>query len=187
MEEYKGTARCYLLGKVIEIDKLRILIAQNLRVIVNQNIYAKGLIGVCSNLYSALRVGIHQLFLNYIKSSFGLLGFNAGFLYLLNKISGATIHNGHFGSIDLYEGVIDAKPRQGGQNMLNGGYANAVLLNCSASRGVHHIIGNAVDGRFTLKIGSDKHIPCIFWRRTNLELDVDPCVQALACKFYCIA
>ncbi len=85
--------------------------------------------------------------------------FDADLVDCVNKRRRAAVHDRHFGAIDFNQGIVDAEPAQGGENMFGGRAKDArfVAQNGGEFRRSHSTVISADFALPTVRIGPRKH------------------------------
>ena len=71
--------------------------------------------------------------------------FRAHLAYVLHEVAGRTVEDGHLGTVQLHEAVVDAGCIEGSHGMFDGADTHVAVCHHRAAGCVHHIFGQGFD------------------------------------------
>src|SRR6266404_1143278 len=89
----------------------------------------------------------------------------------------AAVHDGDFTGAHLDQGIVDAQPRQGGQEMLDGGHLDITFVQGRAHHGVADILGMRLDVDCVVQVRAAEDDAGVRQRRPQGHQDLLPRVQ----------
>ena len=112
----------------------------------------------------------------------GILHHDAYATDILNIQLGATVENGKFRAVDLYEAVVDAHGIEGGHTMLDGAATRLAARHDCAARGIYHVFGDGLNDGFAFQVNALYLISVVFGGGVEGNGEAQTCVQAFSEK-----
>ena len=153
VQEDERAAGCDLLGVVVAGNERGVLVADDLRVVVD--VYRDGelVVGVEDDGHALFGDGVDHLLGDVVERTFGLLVDQAGFGDGLGVGCGRSVENGGLFGVDVDHGVVDAQCPEGRHDVFDGMDAVSAEFDGRAARGVDHVVAQCRDYGLALDVG----------------------------------
>ena len=146
-------SRSHFLSKILHMLQHSKLTCQHLRVESNLGIHTEFLIWQNEQMLTML--ALHLNLMLYNKVFFVSILFHQTYaLDFLNENQSRTVKDGHFGTIQLNQTVVDSRSIKSSHRMLNRTYLHTVLQQDCAALSVSHIFCQTVDDRLIFQVNT---------------------------------
>ena len=178
--KHKCACRCYLGFKIVERIECGKLAIDELRIERTHRRYAKLVVGKDGDARTRSLVFHLNLMSNDVVIFGNALFFDAHTLNLFHIHDGRTIENGEFGTVNLYETVVDTHSVECRKAMFYGGNAYIAIGKYSAALRVYHPFGQRIDDGLAFQINSLYLIASVFGCGIEGNRKAQSCMQAFA-------
>ena len=179
-DEAERTCRSYLfleVAHVVERSKLR---AEDLRLEGNHSRDAELLIGQDGDDAACLVVAHFDFLVNDVIVLGRVLLGDAYAADVLDIDLSRAVEDGHFGTVDLNEAVVDAERVEGCQGMLDRRAASIAFSQHGAAGGLHDILGHGIDNRFAGQVDALDFVAVVLGGGVEGHDKAKTCVQSFA-------
>ena len=164
--------------KILNVVKIGKLVVKYLRVEGNLCVHAELIIGQENQMFAVLALDFH-LVLHHVEIFLCLLLLQSHLLNLLHKGQCASVEDGHFGTIQLNEAVVDAAGIKRCHSVFDGAYLDVAFHKNGATLGVTYQISIAIDNWLTFNICSLNLVSEVLFCRVEHRRDELTSVQTL--------
>ena len=99
---------------------------------------------------------------------------------VFNIYLSTSVEYGKFGSIDLYQAVIDFRSVEGGHSVFYGTYRYVVFSQYGSALGIDYVFGDSVEHGLSVEVDTLYFVTVIFGSRQERDFDVEARMQTFA-------
>ena len=184
VQEHEGAAGSDLARIIVVGIERGVLVADDLRVVVDVYRYREDVIGVEYYGDALFGYGVDHFLGHLVVFAFGVLLDKTRFDDLFCILSCGTVHDRGFRSIDVYQGVVDPECPECRHDMLNGADTCRSAGDGRAARGVGDELAQCRYRRLAFKVGAAEHDAEARFGGIDRHVDGKTRVQALSRECY---
>ena len=158
------------------------LVGKDARVVGDEHVQAEALVGQQDDGRTGLLVAELRLRLDDVEVLHRVLLLRAYAFYFVDVILGASVQDGEFGAVHLYQAVVYAQGVEGCHAMFHGADLHVVLGQHGAACRLDHVLGYGVDDGLSFQVGPLDLVSVVLGSRVEGYGQVEARVKTFAAE-----